>query len=345
MQITDDLVTLAGAVGSPYTRKMLAVLRYRRLPYRWITRAQVAAAGFPTPKVPLMPTLFRPGPDGGVEAVTDTSPLIRALEQRVPGREVIPADPALAWIDMLLEDYGDEWLTKAMFHYRWVYPADIERSTNMLPLWFDPNRPDDQIAQQGADFAARQIGRLGVVGSNPGTGPLIEASYKRFIGLLNAHLRTHRFLFGTRPASADFAAFGQLTQLAAFDPTPMALTLDLAPRVYAWTSIVEDLSGVEPDPADWISAVALPQTLRDLLIDIGRTYVPVMLANARAVAAGDQTVSLALEGATWTQRSFPYQAKCVAWLREAFAALGPDARKTVLTALNGTGCEALIEGA
>ena len=71
---------------------------------------------------------------------------------------------------MLLEDYGDEWLTKAMFHYRWVHQADIDRSTDMLALWFDPHRPDAEVEAHGQEFAARQIGRLGVVGSNAETG-------------------------------------------------------------------------------------------------------------------------------------------------------------------------------
>ena len=34
-------------------------------------------------------------------------------------RSVIPTDSALAFINYLLEDFGDEWCTKYMFHYRW----------------------------------------------------------------------------------------------------------------------------------------------------------------------------------------------------------------------------------
>ena len=52
-------LTLAGAPGSPYTRKMLAVLRYRRLPYRLLV-GQDHRARMPQAKVPLLPTFYLP---------------------------------------------------------------------------------------------------------------------------------------------------------------------------------------------------------------------------------------------------------------------------------------------
>jgi hypothetical protein len=57
-----------------------------------------------------------------------------------PGPSVIPHDPALALIDALIEDYADEWLTKAMFHYRWSYPADIAKAGRAPPT---VSRPPD----------------------------------------------------------------------------------------------------------------------------------------------------------------------------------------------------------
>lgn len=333
---------LSGVPGSPYTRKMLAVLRYRRIPYRFIAHVDAASRGLPASKVRLLPTFYVPGPDGALQPVTDSSPIIRRLEADYLWRSIIPADPAVAFLDMLLEDYGDEWLTKAMFHYRWVYAPDIKRSAEVIPHWRGLSRPDAEIAADSREFAERQISRLHVVGSNAETGPLIEASYQRFIAALDAHLRDHPYLMGRRPGATDFAVFGQLTQLAQFDPTPMALTLERAPRVYAWTSLIEDLSGEEPGADDWFDAATLPATLTAVLAEVGRSYAPVMLANARAVAAGAATVETTVDGQRWQQQPFPYQAKCVRWLRDAYAALDDTARASVDRALAGTGCEILL---
>ena len=337
-----DPVALSGAPGSPYTRKMLAVLRYRRIPYRFLISSNPAIASLPQARVPLLPTFYLPGPDGALEAVTDSTPLIRRFETEYAGRSILPPDPALAFLDALLEDYADEWLTKAMFHYRWAYKADIDKASAILPCWRGMAVPDAVLAERGQGFADRQIGRLRYVGSNAVTGPIIEASYRRFLEAFEDHLRVLPYLMGRRPGASDFAAFGQLTQLAEFDPTPMALTLSLAPRVTAWVGMMEDQSGVEPSEADWMDAANPPPTLRALLREVGRVYTPVMLANARAVMSGSGEVQAEVDGQAWTQQTFPYQAKCLRALREAYAALAPAHRAQVDAALDGTGCEALL---
>jgi glutathione S-transferase len=341
MSGSDNLITLSGVPGSPYTRKMLGVLRYRRIPYRLIL-ASHGAAGLPQPKVSLLPTFYFPDESGKVQAVTDSTPIIRRLERIYPQRSVRPKDPALAMIDALLEDYGDEWLTKAMFHYRWHFEADIARAAAVLPAWRQSQTSDAALKTAGDTIAERQIGRLRYVGSNEKTWAVIEASYVRFLDAMEAHLRQHRFLLGARPAACDFAFFGQLTQLACFDPTPMAITLERAPRVYAWTTAMEDQSGVEPTDGDWFDPADLPPTLKALLAEAGRVYAPLLLANARAVRDGAAEVSAEIDGQAWTQQPFPYQAKCLGWLREEYAALDAAARARADAALAGTGCEAIF---
>ena len=340
----ENPIAIRGAPGSPYTRKMLAVLRYRRIPYRFLvglwTKDEVDS--LPAPKVDLLPTFYFETDDGGVEAVVDSTPIIRRLEADALGRSVVPRDPALAFIDYLLEDYADEWLTKAMFHYRWQYPADIELAGEILPRWRDLTATAEEIAPRSQFVRDRQVGRLYVVGSNELTLPIIEASYRRFLGLLDAHIGNGPFLFGQRPSAADFGLYGQLTQLAAFDPTPSQLTADVAPRVLAWVQTVDDLSGLEPSDDDWLERDEVPETLVALLAEAGKTYVPVLLANAKAVDAGAEQVLAEVEGQAWVQQPFPYQAKCLQWVRQQYARLDRADRAVVDGIVRGTGCEALF---
>jgi glutathione S-transferase len=335
-------IALSGSPASPYTRKMLGVLRYRRLPYAFIHPSTAIARGMPQPKVQLLPTFYFPDATGRIEAVTDSSPIIRRLERDAIGRSVIPSHPQMAFLDVLLEDYADEWLNKAMFHYRWSYAPDIKQAAEVLPHWRGLSRADATIAELSCAFRERQIGRLPMVGSNATTAPLIEASFARFLNLLNAHLRELPFLMGARPGASDFAVFGQLTQLAQFDPTPMALTLKIAPRVYAWVSMMEDLSGIEPAEGDWLGGGPLPPTLHDMLAEVARVYLPVMLANALAVHAHGAHVGAVVDGQPWVQKPIPYQAKCLGWVREAYGRLGENDRRTLDTVLLATGCAPLV---
>jgi glutathione S-transferase len=340
--VSRETLTLVGAPGSPYSRKLRAVLRYRRIPHLWVQAGGLESRGLPKPRVELLPQLVVRREDGTFEARVDSTPLIRELESRYAGRSVVPPDPAVAFLDALLEDYADEWLTKAMFHYRWRFAPDVAKASAVLPRWRRTDQPESQALELGRVFADRQIRRLGVVGSNATTAAVIEESYRRLLRLLAMQLERSRFVLGGRPGAADFGLFGQLTQLAGFDPTPTGVALELAPRVVAWVEVVEDLSGLEPGDGDWTTRDAIPETLRELLGEIGRVYAPFLLANADALARGAEVVECTIDSQIWVQRPFPYQGKCLQWLREGHAALTPDDRRAVDDVLAGTGCERLF---
>jgi hypothetical protein len=137
--------------------------------------------------------------------------------------------------------------------------------------------------------------------------------------------------------------FGQLTALTHFDPTPMALTMKKAPRVYAWVEVTEDLSGLEPKDDDWLDPANIPSTIVALLKEFGRVYVPALLANAAAIAKGTDTFETEIDGKPWKQQTFPYQAKCLQWLRNAYADLAASDRASVDKILSGTGCAVLFQ--
>ena len=333
---------LMGSPGSPYTRKMLGVMRFRNIPYRLQLRCPNGSANShyrkrAQPKVPLLPTFYFTDDEKGEVAVTDSSPLIRRFEEDYEGRSIIPPDPVLAFIDMLLEDYGDEWLTKAMFHYRWHYDADTKKAADILSRSGGFNQSEEQAQAFSTFIREHQIGRLPYVGSNQVTQPVIEESFKRFVKLLDAHLSEYPFLMGERPGSSDFAVYGQLTCLALFDPTPQAIIQATAPRVYAWVEVLEDLSGYLVSDSDWLDINNPPITLKAILAEVGRIYAPYLIGNARAVTERAEKVEIILDGQRWVQNPFTYQAKCLLWLREAYAELSDTDRTRVDKVLDGSG--------
>ncbi|NCN84247.1 MAG: glutathione S-transferase [Sphingomonadales bacterium] len=335
-----DRLELMGAPGSPYTRKMLALLRYRHIPYNIIWGGPMGAPeGYPKPKVALLPTFYFADGDGNLEAAVDSTPIIRRLEKLYAGRSVIPEDEALRFLDLLIEDYADEWLTKAMFHFRWAFQADADNAGPLLIHWADPSMADDEVGRLAGQFSKRQIDRLYVVGSNEITAKTIEYSFVRLLDLLDRLIQQQGFVLGGRPSSCDFALHGQLTQLTQVEPTAIALTRKLAPRVRAWVDRMDDLSGHKD--GEWL-AEAQYGSLHGLLSEIGRTYAPFLIANAKAVQSGAETFETKIDGRKWQQPPFPYQAKCLVALRDAYQALSAGSRNRVDGLLAGTGCQTLF---
>lgn len=339
----DRDLRLVGVGASPFTRKLRAALRYRRLPFRFVVADSKEAEDLPNRPLPLVPYLVAPDADGALTiAKSDSTPILTFLDDMYPQRRLRPADPALRLLDLLLEDYGDEWLSKCMFHYRWTNAPDTKRAGAYLPYAQMMQMTPEMGAQAAASFTERQISRMGFAGANAITAPVIEASWRRYLEIFDAHIQNAPFLLGDRPGSGDFACFGQMTMLVITDPTPASVAFEVSPRAYAWTERCEDLSGLDVTDADWIDLSDPPPTLQSLMKEVGRVYVPFLLANAAAVTSGAKTIECEIDGQPWVQDSFPYQAKCLRWLRDAYAALSANDRERFDRALAGTGCERLF---
>ncbi|MEO0818635.1 MAG: glutathione S-transferase family protein [Pseudomonadota bacterium] len=319
-----------GALGSPYSMKVRAAFRYKRLVHTWTgMTAQDRGDVFPNVKVPVIPIVK--SPDG--RWANDSTPLLLGLEGA--GRSLLPEAPDQRFACLLLEDMADEWFMKAMFHYRWAYAEDAEWVANWLMYDSLPNAGRAGVEEAAAAIRKRQIERMALVGCTPETGPLIEASWKRQCRALERMATgPARFLFGDRPSPADFAFYGQIKVMST-DPTPMAWMRSDVPYLYRWMDHCDDASGID---GTW--SEGLSEAVRDLLAIAGETYLPFLAANLAALEAGQDTFSLSIEGGTYTQGVFGYQAKCLKHLREAWTVVDAGSQST-LKALIGEAAEIL----
>jgi len=319
-----------GALGSPYSMKMRAVLRYRRIPHLWVhgPDAREALTKVRAPVIPVMEY-----PDGSFH--NDSTPLIYDLEARHAERSIIPPDPARAFIAHLIEDFADEWVTKAMFGYRWLQEVDQVQMSRWLA--FDALKGGGLQESQGyaEHFRARQVGRMAIVGCTAENFPLIEASTRALLGALEAHVVDGHCLFGSRPSIAEFGMFGQISQLGV-DPTAQMMMRKDFPYSYRWLLHVDDMSGI--DGAWDADDAPLAAIITAWLKQVGEIYMPFLLANAAAIEAEQETFQITAMGLPYTQGVFKYQVKCLGDLRARYAALDSDAKAKLDPLLMEAGC-------
>ena len=177
-----DRLQIFGATPSPYTQKMLSLLRYRRIPYdiHWgETKTRLESLNIELPKPILLPVILFEDDDQKLVAMTDSTPMLRKIENTYAQRKVIPDDPALAFINYLLEDFGDEWITKYMFHYRWHFKDDAEKAGTILPLveFQNPLSVEDHNQIKEFIIMPQTIKPMGLI-HKPGTGPNNRFDFK-----------------------------------------------------------------------------------------------------------------------------------------------------------------------
>lgn len=314
-----DVYRIFGAELSPYSVKVRSYFRYKNIPHEWIQRGTSNQAEFDRyAKLPLIPLVL--APDG--TAMQDSTPIIERMEAAFPEPSIHPDDPVCAFVSALIEEYGDEWGNKPMFHYRWFYEPDQVSGAERIARGMNPDLSADMLPNVVEMVKARMIPRLAFVGSSPETKDQIEGSFRRQLAILEAHLADRPYLFGGRPSFGDFGWWGQLYECST-DPTPGAIMRADAPRTLAW---IERMLSPKRE-GDWEPWTRLEPTLMPLLRDeIAGVFLPWTTANAVALAAGEKEFSLRLGGKPFRQETQKYHARSLAALKKRFAEAADHAR-------------------
>jgi glutathione S-transferase len=304
-----------GSELSPYSLTVRSWFRYTGAPHLGVARNAATEEEYRRyARLPIVPAVATPEGEG----LQDSTPIIEALEPKFPAPSIHPDDAALAFLSALIEEFGDEWGNKLMFHHRWYADIDARASAQTLARLALPHGGEDEVAERAAAVLARMKGRGHFVGSSDATAPLIRRYLLELLDILEPHLEGRRYIFGARPSFGDFGLAAQLYE-ASVDPTCGSLIRGRARNTLDWCYRM-----LEPrDDGPFEGWAALAPTLSPLLAYIGRYFLPWSQANADALAIGAAEFTIDLPGGAYVQPPQKYHAKSLAALKARYAA-APD---------------------
>ena len=158
-----DGYRIIGAEMSPYSVKVRSYFRYKGIPHQWILRNAASQAEFEKyAKMPIIPLVVTPEGTG----IQDSTPIIDRMEKLYPEPSIHPDEPVAQFISALIEEFGDEWGNKWMFHYRWAREVDQIASAGRIARMRAPNASEEEHDALADQVRTRMVDRVWFVGSN-----------------------------------------------------------------------------------------------------------------------------------------------------------------------------------
>ena len=330
-----EIYRIFGVELSPFSVKIRSYFRYKQIPHQWIVRNADTMADYQKyAKIPIVPLVVTPDDQG----MQDSTPIMESMEKLFPDHSTHPSDPISKFVSLLLEEFGDEWGNKWMFHLRWAREEDRLSAAGRIAATMAPRGDEAARLAIRAQVIERMTGRVYFVGSNEVTAPQIEQSFLDALALLETHLAERPYLFGGRPAFGDFGLWGQIYS-AWTDPTAAAWIEGMAPNVLDWIHRML-YPRAEGEFESWPS---LAPTLEPFLAgQVGALFCPWTVANAAAMAAGEEEFSVELDGKTFTQMPQKYHAKSLLAIREKYSVA--EGKAELDPVLARAGCLSAMQG-
>jgi glutathione S-transferase len=310
---------------SYFSGKLEAYLRYKEIAheaesvhrggFEWVARH----TGFA--KIPAVETA-----DG--LWLHDTTPMLQWFEARYPTPPVLPPDPALRFVALLLEDYGDEWLWRPSMWWRWMPPNSGDAVGRAIATEVGLPRPvRGAFARHFTRRQAREwLWDDGMTRDNEAD---VRAMLPREFEFLEPLFERQPFLLGSHPSVADYGYFASMFRHFGNDPVSAEFMRREGPGTYEWLARLWNARASRmdaephwqwPEGGHWLP----------LLERIARDYLPYLHQNACAYRDGQARFDH--RGATFTfpgTKTTNYRVWCREVLQREFGALDDDARARV----------------
>jgi len=310
---------------SYFSGKMEAYLRYKGIPHvptevdNDMMNMIFTATG--VKKVPAIRTADK-------KWLFDTTPMIQWFEQYYTKAPVLPTDdPALAFIALLIEDYGDEWLWRPAMWWRWMPKASRWALGWRIAVGNMPKAPSRLL---GWMIGRRQLQEwLWKDGMTRENSDAVRDMLFREFEFLEPLLEEQPFILGSHPSTADFGYFASMFRHFGNDPDSAEVMRRQAPNTYEWLARLWNLR-IDKCPAEQAWTWPEADYWGPLLARITKDYLPYLHQNARAHL--DRKKTFDYRGATFELRktvTTTYRVWCREVLQKRYAALGDSDRQRV----------------
>ena len=309
---------------SYFSGKLEAYMRYKEIPHRLVDCNQktleMIARKTGTQKMPAIEM------DNG-QWLYDTTPMIQWLENQHPQNPVFPQDPALGFLALLIEDYGDEWLWRPAMWWRWVPKISrVSLGRRIASEMISPH-----LAMPiGFYFGQRQLNQwLWKDGVDKQNASEVRDMLYHELDFLEAIFTDQPFMLGSHPSIADFGYFGSMFRHFNNDPVSGEVMRRRGPKTNEWIARLWSTSNSELAPTiDWHWPSA--PYWQPLLRRIARDYLPYLHQNALAFSQHKERFdftgeSLQFKGTVTTH----YRVWCRQELQREFSELSAEQQQRI----------------
>jgi len=241
-------------------------------------------------------------PEGS--GIQDSTPIIDQMEKLYPEPSINPDETVTHFISALIEEFGDEWGNKWMFHYRWARDVDQRSSAGRIARMRGPKASEQEHEAFASQVRARMVDRVWFVGSNAVTASQIETGFLDMLDLLDRHLAGRPICLADGLRSAISALGAALPDVT--DPTAGGIIGGGAPHVLDW---VHRMLWPKTEGGFEAWSTLEPTLMPILTKQVGAQFMPWTSANEKALADGRDEFSVALGNKIWIQKPQKYHAR------------------------------------